>query len=89
MLPMREALKSYLTDRPSVQAVFVGTRRTDPHGENLTHFDPTDGGWPAFMRVHPVIDWHYGAYFRSQYFFVLGVSSVTEIGPKTPRCSNS
>ncbi|KAB8297750.1 hypothetical protein EYC80_001552 [Monilinia laxa] len=19
----------------------------------------TDGGWPRFMRVHPVIDWHY------------------------------
>ena len=43
-----------------MKAVFVGTRRTDPHGENLKHFDPTDAGWPAFMRVHPVIDWHYG-----------------------------
>jgi Phosphoadenosine phosphosulfate reductase family len=37
----------------------VGTRRTDPHGETLTHFDKTDRGWPEFMRVHPVINWHY------------------------------
>jgi FAD synthetase len=35
----------------------VGTRRTDPHGEKLTFFDRTDGGWPDFVRVHPVIDW--------------------------------
>jgi FAD synthetase len=60
ILPMRKGLESYLADRPSIQAVFVGTRRTDPHGKKLKHFDPTDAGWPAFMRVHPVIDWHYG-----------------------------
>ncbi|KAK7750851.1 3'-phosphoadenosine 5'-phosphosulfate sulfotransferase [Diatrype stigma] len=42
-----------------VRAVFVGTRRTDPHGALLTHFDETDRDWPRFMRVHPVIDWHY------------------------------
>ena len=47
--------------RRDVRAIFVGTRRTDPHGERLTHFDRTDvdRGWPDFMRVHPVIDWHY------------------------------
>ncbi|KAL2271953.1 hypothetical protein VTJ83DRAFT_1324 [Remersonia thermophila] len=58
-LPMRPALEAYLKDRPAVKAIFLGTRRTDPHGENLTHFDPTDEGWPRLMRVHPVIDWHY------------------------------
>ncbi|KAK4494725.1 hypothetical protein PRZ48_014081 [Zasmidium cellare] len=57
--PMKEAFASYLADYPQVRAIFVGTRRTDPHGANLTHFDPTDGGWPSFMRIHPVIDWHY------------------------------
>jgi FAD synthetase len=41
-----------------ITAIFVGTRRTDPHGHHLTHFDPTDKNWPAFMRIHPVIDWH-------------------------------
>ncbi|KAJ4353036.1 3'-phosphoadenosine 5'-phosphosulfate sulfotransferase [Ascochyta clinopodiicola] len=57
--PMKEAFTDYLRDTPSVKAILVGTRRTDPHGEHLKHFDPTDKGWPAFVRVHPVIDWHY------------------------------
>ena len=56
---MRPALEAYLEDRPAIRAIFLGTRRTDPHGEFLTHFDPTDEGWPQFMRIHPVIDWHY------------------------------
>ena len=57
--PMKQAFADYLQDHPAVKAIFVGTRRTDPHGEFLTHFDPTDHGWPKFMRIHPVIDWHY------------------------------
>jgi FAD synthetase len=59
VLPMRPALEAYLREKKSVRAIFVGTRRTDPHGKFLTHFDRTDGDWPRFMRVHPVIDWHY------------------------------
>lgn len=58
-LPMRPALEAYLGEKKSVKAIFVGTRRTDPHGKFLTHFDPTDKDWPQFIRVHPVIDWHY------------------------------
>lgn len=57
--PMKEAFTDYLRDTPSVKAILVGTRRTDPHGEHLKHFDPTDNSWPTFVRVHPVIDWHY------------------------------
>ncbi|KAI1652939.1 adenine nucleotide alpha hydrolases-like protein [Daldinia decipiens] len=57
--PMKPALTEYLRDRPEVKAVFVGTRRTDPHGAALTFFDETDADWPRFMRIHPVIDWHY------------------------------
>ncbi|CAJ2514060.1 Uu.00g021790.m01.CDS01 [Anthostomella pinea] len=56
---MKTALTAYLAERPAVRAVFVGTRRTDPHGALLTSFDQTDADWPRFMRVHPVIDWHY------------------------------
>jgi FAD synthetase len=56
---MKAAFSDYLASKPAIKAIFVGTRRTDPHGGNLTHFDMTDGGWPAFMRIHPVIDWHY------------------------------
>jgi FAD synthetase len=58
-MPMKEAFEQYLADKPKVKAIFVGTRRTDPHGALLTHFDMTNQGWPLFMRIHPVIDWHY------------------------------
>ena len=57
--PMRQAFDEYLQEKKDVKAIFVGTRRTDPHGAALKHFDPTDRGWPSFMRLHPVIDWHY------------------------------
>lgn len=56
---IRSCFESYLSLNPGIRAIFVGTRRTDPHGEKLTHFDQTDHGWPNFMRIHPVIDWHY------------------------------
>lgn len=42
-----------------LKAIFVGIRRTDPYGSDLKHFQRTDHGWPDFMRIHPVIDWHY------------------------------
>jgi len=58
-LPMRQALDIYLEEKPNVKAVFMGTRRTDPHSEFLTSFAPTDKGWPQFMRINPVLDWHY------------------------------
>ncbi|CAG9996580.1 unnamed protein product [Clonostachys byssicola] len=60
--PMREALTIYQAENPKIEAIFVGTRRTDPFAEKLQHFDPTDAGWPSFMRVHPVIDWHLGMF---------------------------
>ncbi|PYH94899.1 FAD synthetase [Aspergillus ellipticus CBS 707.79] len=56
---IRSTFADYLSVNPNVKAIFVGTRRTDPHGAKLTHFDRTDRGWPDFVRVHPVIDWHY------------------------------
>ncbi|KMU87186.1 FAD-synthetase [Coccidioides immitis H538.4] len=50
-----------MTNPPtSIPAIYI--RRNPPHRptrEKLTHFDRTDHGWPDFMRIHPVIDWHY------------------------------
>ena len=58
---MKAAFASYLNSDvgQDIKAVFVGTRRTDPHGEHLTAFDMTDRGWPSFMRIHPVLEWKY------------------------------
>lgn len=55
---MKDVLSSFIGNT-GAKAILVGTRRGDPHGAKLTHFDPTDGDWPRFMRVHPVIDWSY------------------------------
>ena len=49
-LPMKAAFEEYLKAHQDVKAIFVGTRRTDPHGGKLTFFDTTDRGWPEFMR---------------------------------------
>ncbi|KAI0050336.1 adenine nucleotide alpha hydrolases-like protein [Auriscalpium vulgare] len=56
---MRTALDVYHTRFPAVQAILLGTRRTDPHGATLSFRTPTDPGWPPFDRVHPVINWDY------------------------------
>ncbi|KAI9801805.1 MAG: hypothetical protein M1825_003178 [Sarcosagium campestre] len=59
---MKAAFAEYLHDKRGVspiEAIFVGTRRTDPHGAALGFFDETDRGWPKFMRVHPLVEWRY------------------------------
>ncbi|KKY27507.1 putative fad [Phaeomoniella chlamydospora] len=74
---IRDAFESYLRPRPHIRAIFVGTRRTDPHGSNLTFFDPTDHGWPQFMRIHPVIDWKLAeiwGFLRAKEFLHSGVT---------------
>ncbi|CAG8462920.1 6340_t:CDS:2 [Ambispora gerdemannii] len=48
--PMKQALASYLKQRPSVKGILV---------VHLSDFAPTDPGWPNFMRIHPILDWHY------------------------------
>lgn len=58
-VPMKAAFAAYLRDAPGVRAIFVGTRRTDPHGAALQPFQRTDHGWPDFERVHPVLEWRY------------------------------
>lgn len=42
-----------------VKAIFVGTRRTDPHGADLTPRKQTDPGWPEVERIQPILDWSY------------------------------
>ena len=37
--------------------IFVGTRRTDPHGVNMMPIQMTDESWPGILRVHPILDW--------------------------------
>ena len=77
-MPMKAAFQRYLDEHKKVKAILVGTRRTDPHGQSLTHFDITDSGWPAFMRVHPVIDWHYAEIWAVSYFISERVKGIAD-----------
>ena len=47
-----------------VRAIMMGTRRTDPDGRGLEIFSPSSVGWPAFMRVNPILYWDYAMVWR-------------------------
>ncbi|TFK75613.1 adenine nucleotide alpha hydrolases-like protein [Pluteus cervinus] len=57
---MRQALELYKQNYPHIDAILIGTRRTDPHGATLSFRNMTDPGWPTFERVNPIINWSYG-----------------------------
>ncbi|KHN97633.1 Rossmann-like alpha/beta/alpha sandwich fold protein [Metarhizium album ARSEF 1941] len=77
VLPMQQALEAYQAEKPAVKAIFMGSRRTDPFCEFLSEFSPTDNGWPEFMRVNPILDWHYTDIWTVSY-----PSAVTTSPPK-------
>ncbi|KAL3454307.1 hypothetical protein BJX65DRAFT_158 [Aspergillus insuetus] len=56
---LKANFQRFLEANPNTKAIFIGTRRTDPYGDKLKFFSPTDGGWPEFMRIHSVVEWRY------------------------------
>ncbi|KAG6887965.1 hypothetical protein C0995_011358 [Termitomyces sp. Mi166 len=56
---IRLALEAYKRRFPHITAILLGTRRSDPHGANLSHRNMTDEGWPRFERINPIINWSY------------------------------
>eukprot|EP01097_Dermamoeba_algensis_P011614 TRINITY_DN904_c0_g1_i1.p1 TRINITY_DN904_c0_g1~~TRINITY_DN904_c0_g1_i1.p1 ORF type:complete len:145 (-),score=21.96 TRINITY_DN904_c0_g1_i1:159-593(-) len=57
--PYKEGLEELVRLNPSIKAIFMGQRRSDPHGAKLDYFTPTTPGWPSMMRINPVLDWSY------------------------------
>lgn len=47
-----------------IKAMFVGTRRDDPHGPQLAPRSWTDNDWPRVERIHPILDWTYADVWR-------------------------
>ena len=46
-------------DNKGARAFVMGTRKDDPAGKGLHPFSPSSRGWPAFMRVNPILEWEF------------------------------
>ena len=43
----------------NVKAVVMGQRSADPWMAEVDAFTPSTDGWPAFMRINPILKWSY------------------------------
>ncbi|XP_028775235.1 FAD synthase [Neltuma alba] len=57
-LDFKSGLEALLKDKP-IKAIFLGVRIGDPTAVGQEQFSPSSPGWPAFMRVNPILDWSY------------------------------
>lgn len=61
--PYKEGMQD-LVDNHGVKAVIMGVRVGDPFTEDAEHLTPSTAGWPAFLRVYPILLWDYGSVWK-------------------------
>lgn len=55
---MKDCLSEMKISNPSINSILLGTRRSDgAYFKQMQAFAPTDGNWPEFMRINPILDW--------------------------------
>lgn len=59
----KDGIQLFTKDR-NLCAFVMGTRRDDPDGQSIEHFEPSSPGWPPFMRVNPILSWSYHDVWR-------------------------
>ncbi|CAK80950.1 unnamed protein product (macronuclear) [Paramecium tetraurelia] len=52
-------VKENLQNQVQLQAVIMGTRRSDPHGKTLNLISITDNNYPSLLRINPILEWNY------------------------------
>uniref|UniRef100_A0A8R1IW84 FAD synthase n=2 Tax=Caenorhabditis japonica TaxID=281687 RepID=A0A8R1IW84_CAEJA len=58
--PLKTGLAALKKQRPSIIAVLMGSRATDPNGKYMkTAVEWTDSDWPRVLRVCPILNWTY------------------------------
>ncbi|XP_017132206.1 FAD synthase [Drosophila elegans] len=56
---LKLAFEQLLAEDTQLKAMFLGCRRSDPGGSKLSEMMPSDNGWPAMMRIFPLLEWSY------------------------------
>jgi len=61
---MKAAMEYIVSHHPEIQAIFMGTRATDPNAGWMDYFCSTSSGWPLMNLVAPILHMTYSEVWR-------------------------
>jgi FAD synthetase len=79
---MKQCLSLMLLQFPSLRTIFMGQRRTDPNGGNLSLVQHSDihNGWPAVDRANTILNWGFDQVWDFLIDFELPYCRLYELG---------